>query len=116
MKVCVLSRDEYRPIHAPHRPLVVLLHAAHGPNVSEIIQPFVPVAAEALNDSPLDVVYFIDISAAMKELPAEGASQGLGPISKPLSRVLAKLNVQECTLVASQLGCQAALGLLTVRW
>ena len=117
MEVFALSREPYRPQHAPRGPFIFLSHAHPSAAVGKpphVLQPWIELTTKVLGTSVYETAFVIHIAALMRELPAEIASPSLGPISKPLSRILAKLNAEDYTLVASEQGCQVALCLLAV--
>jgi hypothetical protein len=57
-------------------------------------------------------VFIIDYSKLAHMLPAESSARTLGPVSKPIARVLQKLNGAEARLVACGAGCLLACKLL----
>ena len=61
---------------------------------------YAPLAVEALKDEAFQHVMVVDCERIVKDWPREAASRTLGPVAKPVTRVLQKLNPSACTLAA----------------
>eukprot|EP00898_Chlorokybus_atmophyticus_P008187 jgi/Chlat1/836/Chrsp104S01176 len=95
--------------------LVVL----HGGADSEAAQPSrlglrlsaaAAIAAAALHANSVTHAFLLDASDLVKELPAEQATRGgPGPVSKPIGRVLSKLNLTGASYVAGGGGCPVVI-------
>ena len=55
---------------------------------------------DALEHDAFQHVMVLDCERILKEWPRESASRTLGPVAKPVTRVLTKLNPSACTLAA----------------
>ena len=64
------------------------------------ISHYAPLAVELLKNEAFSHVMLIDGARISHEWPREAASRQLGPVAKPVTRVLQKLNPSACTLVA----------------
>eukprot|EP01064_Diplonema_japonicum_P035149 TRINITY_DN7531_c0_g2_i1.p1 TRINITY_DN7531_c0_g2~~TRINITY_DN7531_c0_g2_i1.p1 ORF type:complete len:1142 (+),score=314.94 TRINITY_DN7531_c0_g2_i1:33-3458(+) len=105
-KLYTLSNGEYKMIQSPQRAVVLLKGAGKGDAVSRWV-----LLAEMLFGKGVKSFYVLDISALLKDVPKEMATTGMGPVLKPISRVIQKLNAKEVTLVglASTCGLMAKL-------
>lgn len=125
MALFMFSYAPARLISEPRGPIIFLVHGpatgnAHPlalpANKTHLMWPWLSMCHTALrNHQESDVVYMVYFAQLMHKLPGEYVSSSLGPISRPIARILTKLNAQQFTLVASRTGCQIALRLLAVR-
>ena len=61
---------------------------------------YTQLAVDALEDDAFQHVMVLDCERIVKEWPRESASRNLGPVAKPVTRIMQKLNPSSCTLAA----------------
>ena len=106
----------YTPSFSPSDGLIILdvPETEHAPADNDVASAaymrFAPLAAAALKRDVFGHVMVVDCHRIVKEWPREAASRSLGPVAKPMSRVIQKLNPSSCTVAA--FGMRSALALL----
>ena len=117
-RLYAVSNGKYTAKYQEVSPIVILkCSEGSGP-----VSPWVPLAKHLFGKG-LQSVFILDVSSLMSEMPRENSTAGMGPILKPMSRVLKKLNVADATFVGlttgSALACklarQAGMGELFAR-
>eukprot|EP01060_Flectonema_neradi_P037768 TRINITY_DN7708_c0_g1_i1.p1 TRINITY_DN7708_c0_g1~~TRINITY_DN7708_c0_g1_i1.p1 ORF type:complete len:1144 (+),score=263.57 TRINITY_DN7708_c0_g1_i1:38-3469(+) len=93
-KLFVVSNGEYKSVYSPQSPLIIL----RGSGVGDAVKKWIPLSKRVLEKGSR-AVYILDIVSLMKEQPRENSIMGLGPVLKPISRTLQKLNPKSATLV-----------------
>ena len=106
-KLFAVSNGEYKTIYSPQSPLIIL----RGSGMGDAVKKWIPLSTRILEKGNR-AVYVLDIINLMKELPRENASTGLGPVLKPISRTLQKLNPRDATIVGLGSACNVIAKLL----
>eukprot|EP01004_Peranema_trichophorum_P007033 NODE_5827_length_962_cov_40.038141_g5244_i0.p1 GENE.NODE_5827_length_962_cov_40.038141_g5244_i0~~NODE_5827_length_962_cov_40.038141_g5244_i0.p1 ORF type:complete len:284 (+),score=52.32 NODE_5827_length_962_cov_40.038141_g5244_i0:63-914(+) len=104
----IISPGIYLPQYIVPKPLVILRSSLSPTH--PCIQ-WEGLSSCVLRNSNLQHVFVLDFAALGHELSKEYASPGLGPVTKPVARILSKLNAENLTLVALSGTCGLAIKL-----
>eukprot|EP01059_Diplonema_ambulator_P002436 TRINITY_DN12081_c0_g1_i1.p1 TRINITY_DN12081_c0_g1~~TRINITY_DN12081_c0_g1_i1.p1 ORF type:complete len:1152 (+),score=374.87 TRINITY_DN12081_c0_g1_i1:110-3457(+) len=81
-------------VQSPEKAVIILKGAGKGDACSRWV-----LLAEMLFAKGVKAFYVLDISALLKDVPKEMATVGLGPVLKPISRVVQKLNPKDGIII-----------------
>eukprot|EP01063_Lacrimia_lanifica_P005227 TRINITY_DN13003_c0_g1_i1.p1 TRINITY_DN13003_c0_g1~~TRINITY_DN13003_c0_g1_i1.p1 ORF type:complete len:607 (+),score=222.93 TRINITY_DN13003_c0_g1_i1:67-1887(+) len=100
VKLYVLSNGEYAPKFQEDAPIVMLRGAGKGDPVSR----WVPLAMSLFGRGGRSL-FVLDVADVVKDMPRETSVSGLGPVTKPIARLLEKFNAMNAVFVGVGATC-----------
>eukprot|EP00659_Diplonema_papillatum_P019251 gene19251-29650_t len=94
-RLFAVSRGPYSETAQPENAVIILRTTPKGDPVSR----WLPMARKLFAKGTHAALYILDITKLVKDIPKEKATVGPGPVLKPMSRVIQKLNPRNAIVI-----------------